>query len=372
MLRNKSFDDFLQTKLDDRKTKNLFRSLILNPDKIDFSSNDYLGFSKLPAFKTKPGEGQPSGATGSRLISGNSAEAEEAEKIVAAFHQAETALIFNCGYMANVGLFSSIAGKSDTIISDEYIHASIIDGIRLSHANKFKFKHNDIADLEQKLKQATGNKFVAVESIYSMDGDESPLPEVAEVCEKNNALLIVDEAHATGVYGKNGQGLVCQYNLQSKVYACVYTFGKALGLHGAAVTGSQTLRNYLINFARPFIYSTALPPHTYQQIQTAYKLLPGVNRSILFDVIKYFKDSTKKISNVFFVESQSQIQGVLVGDNEKAKALSGHLFGKGIYAKAILSPTVPIGTERLRICLHTFNTKEQIDLLISEIKYFLK
>ena len=370
--KTKAFDTLLQERLDDRESKNLHRSLTLNDSKIDFSSNDYLGFSKLPALKTKVDSALGAGSTGSRLISGNSGEAEKTEEIIARFHHAEAALIFNCGYMANVGLFSSIANKGDTIISDAYIHASIIDGIRLSLANKFKFSHNNIADLEQKLKRASGNKFVVVESLYSMDGDEAPLQLIADLCDKYHALLLVDEAHATGVFGNNGEGLVSKYQLQEKVFARVFTYGKALGLHGAAVTGSATLRNYLINFSRPFIYSTALPPHTCQQIQIAYQLLPQANRQPLFDLIDYFKNSVKTLSEYSFIDSPSQIQGIIIGDNTKAKNLSDYLLQKGMYAKAILSPTVPAGTERLRICLHSYNTTSQVDLLLEEIQNFLE
>jgi len=364
---NNSFDKFLQDKLDERKASGLLRSLVSYPDKIDFSSNDYLGFAKLPQLKQSHTE-QPSGATGSRLITGNPVIAEETEKIIAAFHDAEAALIFNSGYCANVGLFSCIAQKGDTLITDEFIHASIIDGARLSHANRYKFKHNDIADLEKKLKQATGKKIVTVESIYSMDGDEAPLKEIAAICKKYDAILIVDEAHAIGIFGDKGEGLVCKYNLQKEVYACIYTFGKALGLHGAVVTGSNTLRDYLINHARAFIYTTALPPLTYSQIQEAYKLLPTANRKILFELIDHYRSVVQIIKNITFIESNSSIQTIIIGDNNKTKELANHLVDKGFFAKAILSPTVATGTERLRICLHSFNTKEQIDLLLKEIE----
>ncbi len=366
---NQLFEQKLQTKLDERTNIGLLRSLITSEDKIDFSSNDYLGFAKSIELKKISEEAGIVGATGSRLISGNSKEAELAEKMVADFHLTEAALIFNNGYVANVGLLSSIAGKGDTFLSDEYIHASMIDGIRLSGANKYRFKHNDVADLEKGLKLASGNKFVAIESLYSMDGDEAPLKEIAGLCEQYNALLIVDEAHANGIFGEQGKGLVHQYQLQDKVFACVYTFGKAIGLHGAAVTGSNTLKNYLINFARPFIYSTALPPYAYQQISKAYQMLPDGKQENLFELIRYFRKAIKDAEIQYpFLDSNSQIQGIIIGDNTKAKALSTHLFEKGIYVKAILSPTVPLGAERLRICLHTFNTKSEIDLLITEIQ----
>jgi len=365
---NQRFDTTLQQRLDERKEQGLLRSLVCPDDKIDFSSNDYLGFAQLSQLKNIHADALASGSTGSRLVTGNSQLVEDTEKIIASFHKAEAALIFNTGYMANAGLFACIASKQDTFIADEYVHASIIDGMRLSYANRHKFKHNDLTDLEKKLQQANGNKFVAVESIYSMDGDEAPLKEIITLCKKYDALLIVDEAHANGVFGDCGEGLVVKHNLQNDVYACIYTFGKALGLHGAVVTGSQILRNFLINYARSFIYTTALPPHIYLQIQEAYKLLPSANRKQLFELINYFKASIQQLKNISFIESNSPIQGIIIADNFKAKALADHLNQKGLFIKAILSPTVPTGTERLRICIHAFNTKEQIDTLVSEIK----
>ncbi len=365
------FDNFLMTKLDEKKTRGHLRSLIDCRGKIDFSSNDYFGFaSKLHALYPPPADIY-SGATGSRSITGNSPEAEEAEKLVASFHNMESALIFNSGYMANVGLFSCLAAKGDSYISDELIHASIIDGMRLSHANRVKFTHNNLADLEKKLQQIAGRKIVAIESVYSIDGDEAPLIEIAALCKQYGALLIVDEAHATGVFGDYGEGLVCKYNLQKDVFACIYTFGKALGLHGAAVTGSKILRNYLINHARSFIFTTALPPYSYLQIQHVYAELPKANRKKLFFLIDYFKKQAVLFPEIGFKESNSTIQGIVIGDSFKTTALSTYLFEKGIFVKAILPPTVATGTERLRICIHSFNTCEEIDLLFNEIKIFL-
>jgi len=365
---NHTIEAALQRKLEERKEQGLYRSLVCSDGLIDFASNDYLGFAR----KSILGEGSNNlhGATGSRLISGNSPEAERAEKKIASFHRTQAALIFNSGYLANIGLCSAIAGKNDTFICDELIHVSLLDGIRLSFAGRLKFKHNAIADLEKKLKKAQGNKFVMVESLYSMDGDEAPLKEMVEVCEQHKAHLIVDEAHATGVWGEQGEGLVCQLRLEEKVLARIYTFGKALGLHGAAVTGSETLRNYLINFARPFIYATALPPYTYRQIEAAYHLLPSANRQSLVELISYFIQATQSCHRFTFLKSRSQIQGIIVPGNQQAKALADHLFQKGIYAKAILSPTVPAGQERIRICLHSFNTQTEIDFLIREIENF--
>lgn len=368
---NQSFNNYLQQKLDERKAAGLFRELVCANEAVDFCSNDYLGFSQLPALINIEQNNLPTGSTGSRLISGNSQLAEETEKIIADFHNAETALIFNSGYDANLGFFSCIASKNDSLISDEYIHASIIDGIRLGNATRLKFKHNNTEDLEKKLQQATGNKFVAIESIYSMNGDEAPLKTIVALCKKYQALLMVDEAHATGVYGAKGEGLVCYYQLETEVFARIITFGKALGLHGAAILGSNVLRNYLINHARSFIYTTALPPHSYLQIQKAYALLPLANRKTLMELVDYFRTAAKNNIGQYFTESFSPLQSIIIGNNEKAGLLSEYLFAKGFFVKAIRSPTVPAGTERLRICLHTFNTTQQIDEMLKAVKEFL-
>ncbi len=365
------FNLHLQHELDELEANGLLRSLVLPDSLIDFSSNDYLGFSRSASLTVIEKELRH-GATGSRSISGNCKEAEEAEQKVAAFHGYEAALIFNSGYAANVGLFSCIASRGDTFISDEYIHASTIDGMRLSHAHRVKFKHNNLQDLELKLNEAVGTKFVSIESIYSMDGDEAPLVAISSLCKKYNALLIVDEAHALGVFGDKGDGLVCKYNLQDEVLACIYTFGKAAGLHGAAVAGNASMRKFLINKARSFIYSTAMPPPMYEQIKLAYDLLPTASRGKLFELITYFKNQARSLSAIEFLKSDSPIQGVVIGDNLKAKAMAQHLNTNGFFIRAILSPTVPVGKERLRICLHEFNSKQEIDELMSQIKIFLK
>ena len=364
---NELFDSYLQQKLEDKRVAGTLRTLVHTNNTIDFSSNDYLGFAKSGLLTIDGEHTQPSGATGSRSITGNSVLAEETEQLIANFHNRKAALIFNTGYMANVGLFSCIAAKGDTYISDEFIHASIIDGMRLSYANRLRFKHNDLADLEKKLQLATGKKMVVVESIYSMDGDEAPLIEMAERCKKYGALLIVDEAHATGLYGDKGNGLVCQYGLENEVYACIHTFGKAIGLHGAAITGSKVLRNFLINQARSFIYTTALPPHNYLQIQLAYQLLPSGKRTALHGLVDYFRQAIAVNKDIAFINSHSPIQGIMVGDNFATKSLANHLIEKGFFVRPILSPTVPVGKERIRICIHSFNTKEQIDGLVHSI-----
>ena len=364
---NKHFDEHLKSLLDKKEAAGLLRRLVSVTDKVDFCSNDYLGFASNEEIIFNSQSYVNNGSTGSRLITGNSMLAENTEALIAQYHQAEAALLYSSGYMANVGLLSCIAAKGDTIISDEYIHASIIDGIRLSKANKHVFKHNDVSDLEAKLQLATQRTIVVVESIYSMDGDEAPLSIIADLCEKYHALLIVDEAHSTGIYGEKGEGLVCQYQLENKVYARIHTFGKALGCHGAAIVGSAILRQYLINYSRSFIYTTALPPSFYLQIQTIYQILPQANRNILFEAIECWKENIEKVKKYAIIDSHSPIQALVIGDNFKAKAIENQLLQKGFFVKAILSPTVPVGTERLRISIHSFNTKEQIEDLIKAI-----
>lgn len=361
---HQAFDAHLTALLAAKKAQGLHRKLITVDDSvIDFCSNDYLGLAaKTDLFETE-NVGLKLGSTGSRLITGNSKLAEETEAIIAQFHKAEAALVYSSGFMANVGLMPCLAGKDDTIISDEYIHASIIDGIRLSYATKYRFKHNDLEDLEAKLRVAKNRIIVVVESIYSMDGDEGPLSKIADLCGKYGALLIVDEAHSTGIYGENGAGLVCQYGLENRVYARVHTFGKALGFHGAAVVGSNVLRDYLINCSRSFIYTTAIPPPYYRQIQAIYNVLPQINRTELFDLIHYFREKTRSL-NVPIIDSFSPIQALIIGDNFKAKTIENQLLTNDLFVKAILSPTVPVGTERLRISIHSFNTKAEIDRLI--------
>jgi 8-amino-7-oxononanoate synthase len=355
------FESELQQCIEARKKEGLYRFLPNYHEHIDFCSNDYLGLARNSYPECL--NNLPSGGTGSRLISGNSTLAEETEHFIANFHRAEAALLYNAGYMANIGLLACIATKADTFISDEYAHASLIDGMRLSYAKRMIFLHNNLVDLEGKLREASGRKFVVIESIYSMDGDAAPIKEIIDICEKYNALLIVDEAHSTGIYGEKGEGLVCALGLEERVFARIHTFGKAMGLHGAAILGSDVLKKYLINFSRSFIYTTAMPPSFYAQLRAAYHAIKQADREKLFENIAYFKSKIHQNHHLHLIKSDSPIQAIVIGDIEKAKNLSQQLLNQGIFAKAILSPTVAKGTERLRICLHTFNTKAEIEAL---------
>ena len=366
-------EEFIDKKLQQRLLDGNYRALRAENGLIDFCSNDYLGFACSPVLRKLIDEeinsftDTKNGATGSRLLSGNSTYTEETEQYIADLHGAESALIFNSGYDANLGLFSSLPQRGDTIILDELAHASIIDGARLSFAHRYTFKHNDLTSLEDKLKQAKGICYVAIESVYSMDGDTPPIAEIASLIEKYKANLIVDEAHAVGLYGF---GLI-DNDLQGKVFARIVTFGKALGCHGAVVLGSTLLRQYLINFARSFIYTTALPPHAIASVKTAYQYLQQSGNEIekLKSNIRLFKQSVNN-NKYQLINSESAIQCLLLNSNEQAKAIAATLQNTGLDVRPILSPTVPAGSERIRICLHSFNTEQEITLLTDTINRF--
>ncbi len=354
-------EGFLFKKLQERVQNNSLRTLVVHNNRTDFCSNDYLGISTNHLLKSN--DGLRSGSTGSRLLAGNYKMIEEAESIIASFHQSESALIYNSGYDANVGLLSCVPQRGDTIIYDQLSHASIRDGIRISFAESFSFSHNNLEELETRLKQASGNVFVVTESVFSMDGDYAPLKELCALCRKFSANVIVDEAHATGIIGERGEGLVQHLKLQDEVFARIHTFGKALGTHGAAVLGSRTLKEYLINFSRAFIYSTALPETTTDHIIQSYQLFPGMieERKKLNDLISIFQSSEIKFEKL---KSNTPIQGVIVPGNEEARALAKRLQDNNLDVRAILYPTVPKGAERLRIVLHSFNSVEETEKLL--------
>jgi len=368
-------EQYLTDKLNERILAGNLRALKTYKNKVDLFSNDYLGLATdgvLTETQHAASLVHYTGSTGSRLLSGNSTNAEALEETIASFHQAEAALLFNSGYDANVGLISCITNRHTTILYDELCHASIIDGIRLSQCNrKYKFAHNDMNELEEQLKKYKdlGAVLVITESVFSMDGDTAPLTDIVTLCEANNAQLIVDEAHATGVFGPQGRGLVCELGLQQRVFARVHTFGKALGCHGAAVLGSILLKQYLINFARTFIYTTALPGHSVHTASLAYQYLASKSftNEPLHELIAYFRGSIRDFGSEGWKDSTSAIQALVAGGNDKSRKLANNLQEAGLQVNPILHPTVPLGQERLRICLHTFNTKEQVDLLFEKI-----
>jgi 8-amino-7-oxononanoate synthase len=372
---SKSIQAYILSRIQQRKDDGNYRSLRLIGGLVDFTSNDYLGFAKdfelkrHIAEKLSKLEQNEYGSTGSRLLSGNSEYAEKLESRLATFHHAETALLFNSGFDANYGLLSTLPYKSDTIIYDELVHASIHDGIRNSKAKSIMFAHNNLAQLRKVLSAADGKKYVVIESIYSMNGDIAPLTDIATICQQYDAGLIVDEAHATGVFGEQGRGLVAQHSLESKILARVHTFGKAMGAHGAVILCSQILKDFLINYCRPFIFSTALPVQSLVAVDCAYDLLQrdSLRMQKLHHIIKLFKSEMRRSPGTTLLLSDSPIQSVVYPGNERVKAVARALQQQGMDVRPIMSPTVPIGLERIRICLHSFNTEEEVIKLASVI-----
>ncbi len=362
-----SADQFLSSSLEKRQEQNALRKLVVHKDLVDFCSNDYLGFARSEKLSKNISKAysklNPSnGSGGSRLLAGNTTYAENLEIYIAKFHNADAGLIYNSGYDANVGLFSAIGQKGNTIIYDELIHASVHDGMKMSSASTYAFRHNDLKHLEERLKIAVGIIYVAVESVYSMDGDYASLKEITVLCKKYNANLIVDEAHATGITSNRGEGRVQELKLEKEVFARVHTFGKGLGCHGAIILGSSLLRDYLINFSRAFIYTTALPIKSLVAIHESYKFLQK-NEGEIKTLIKHivvFKAAISNKARPFLIESDSPIQCIVVGGNGRVKKIANQLQQKGLDVRPILNPTVAKGKERLRICIHSYNTKSEI------------
>jgi 8-amino-7-oxononanoate synthase len=402
------FPKNLTAKLETRKQNNALRKLAIPSDLIDFASNDYIGFSKNKAIFEQSHQYLidnkiiENGATGSRLLSGNHQVYQEAESYIANFHQAESALIFNSGYDANVGFFSSVPQKGDLILFDELCHASIRDGIQLSNAKAYKFQHNDFEDLERLIQHSKPNTqdptpktqhprpntqdptpiYIVTESVFSMDGDTPNLEELAQLSEKYKCHLVIDEAHALGVFGdpvpnirdSGGEGLVQQLGLQDQVFARIMTFGKGLGCHGAAIVGSQQLIDYLVNFARSFIYTTGLSPHSVATILVGYQHLEKEKQTInkLRENIIHFNQEKNLLGlKPMFVRSKSAIQSAIIPGNQIVKSIANQIQEKGFDVKAILSPTVPEGQERLRFCLHSYNSAAEISEVLRLLSTFV-
>ncbi|MGH9355900.1 MAG: aminotransferase class I/II-fold pyridoxal phosphate-dependent enzyme, partial [Terriglobia bacterium] len=327
---------------------------------IDLCSNDYLGLSGDPRLRLAVIKSIEQGAavasTGSRLLTGNARVWEELECEFAAFAGAESALFFTSGYAANIGLLSVLLGPDDVVFSDSSNHASLIDGIRLSRARRVVFPHLDLNFLDDHLRRAAdahGQKFIVVESLFSMEGDCAPLRELAALASRYGAEMIVDEAHATGVFGPQGRGLLAEAGLSGRVLASIYTCGKALASMGAFVACPEPLKRLLVNRARTFIFSTALPPYMAFQIRAAIALLGGADeqRTRLFSISKSLRAQLNSAGfNVG--RSSSPIVPVVLGSNERALAAAERLRSAGFAIRAVRPPTVPPGTARLRLSLN--------------------
>jgi len=363
-------------KLAKRTHNGNLRTLRVADHCIDFASNDYLGlarsqnlfFSVLKEWKKQKLPMNGLGSTGSRLLTGNSLYAEQLEQEIAAFHGYEAGLLFSSGYMANIGLLSAIVESEDAFFFDAHIHASMRDGIRLSRASSYPFRHCDLEHLEKRLKNTAcrGTRWILIESIYSSDGVAAPLSAIAQLAKHYGALLIVDEAHALGVFGPEGRGLIAENGLTRDLFAQVTTFGKALGVHGAIVLGSKMLKKYLINFAHSCIYTTALPFLSLAAIRCSYKQLVQCarERHHLHQLIQLFQKS-------FPSPSRSPIHSVPVKGNWAVRRVAEQLLQDGFDVRPLMSPTVQRRHESLRICLHAFNTKEQVTALIERIHHYV-
>lgn len=365
----------LNKKLQDRKAKNALRQLGTSKNLVDFSSNDYLGFSKSEIIFNNAhqllvdNKLKSNGATGSRLLSGNHKLYTNLEQTLYNFHNTEAALVFNSGYDANIGFFAAVPQRGDVILYDEFCHASIRDGIQLSNAKAYKFRHNNIGDLNSHLERSReifkeNEIYIVTESVFSMDGDSPDILALVELSKKHKAHLIIDEAHAIGVFG---QGLVT-----IPVFARVITFGKALGCHGAAILGSKDLKDYLVNFSRALIYTTGLPPHSVATILCAYELLKSDEaQENLQHNILFFNAEIKRLNLQHkFIPSKSAIHCCIISGNDKVKSIANQIQTNGFDVKPILSPTVPVEKERLRFCLHSYNSAKEITQVLELLATF--
>ncbi|MCF7908064.1 MAG: 8-amino-7-oxononanoate synthase [Candidatus Omnitrophica bacterium] len=340
---------------------------------VDFSSNDYLGLSSHPKLKVaskKALDQFGTGSSASRLLSGDLEIFHQLEERLAVFKGKPAALVFNSGYQANLGIVSALWGRGDVIFSDRLSHASIIDGISLSGAKLFRFQHNDLDHLKMLLKKER-NKFKAAaiitETVFSMDGDKANISEIVILKDKYNCKLMVDEAHATGIFGQNGSGLVEEYNLADRVDLIMGTFSKALGSFGAYLACSEKVKQYLINKCRSFIYSTALPASVIASNLASLDLVATepFRRKTLLDNADYFYNQLKKQG--LELRGASQIIPWIVGDSQRSVKISQELKSRGYWVLPIRPPTVPKNEARLRFSLTSEHKKQILDKLINDV-----
>jgi 8-amino-7-oxononanoate synthase len=360
----------LLSRLARQQQKSRKRKLSL-PNGIDFASNDYLGLADHPAIRQNLIEALnsdlPLGSGGSRLLRGNTTWHEAFEAELAEWKGSEAALIFNSGYAANVGLIGTLARPGDLILSDALIHASMIDGIRESKADWISFRHNDADHLAQLLAEHSESQrqiWILVESLYSMDGDRAPLPAYFELAQRFNAALIIDEAHATGLYGPEGQGLIYHHQLDANAVIAVHTCGKAWGASGAFITCPALIKDYLINQCRGFIYSTAPSPLQIVQWRSAKHIATQEpqRREQAHAMAQHFRECLG--SDLDLGQSDSHIVPVIIGDDQRTLEIAKQLQDQGFDIRAIRPPSVPRGTARLRISFNAKHTLDEVDTLI--------
>ncbi len=358
-------DDFLSARLNERKEQNLLRQLHLPADNIDFCSNDYLGIIRNRLLRNRP-TGLHTGSGGTRTLSGNYRLIESTEEKIAAFHNAEAALIFSSGYDANLGVLASVPQKGDTLLFDELSHPSVKDGAKITAAQASTFAHNDLNDLKTQLQQSTGNIFVFTEAVFDADGSKAPLEKMVRLCNEFHAHLIVNESHSIGLFGEKGEGLVYELGLEEVVFARIHGFGNACGCHGAVVMGSEQLKHYLLNFCNQLMHSTTLSEQTVATIWESYKILPQLwqERTHLNTIIQTFQDADLPYKKL---ESDTPIQHLLVNSLEEANHVAEQIKQAGFDVRPVFYPAVPKGAERVRVVLHSFNTRGEVSWLIQAI-----
>jgi 8-amino-7-oxononanoate synthase len=346
----------------------------------DFASNDYLGLAASRELKDAAraalARDVPIGSGGSRLLRGNQREHEGLESEAAAFFGAESALFFGSGYIANLALFSTLPQRGDLVVHDVLIHASVHDGMRAGKAERAEGRHNDAQSFDDAISDwraagGTGTPWIAVESLYSMDGDRAPLMDLAAVADRHDGVLVIDEAHATGVLGADGRGLAADLEGKENVLT-LHTCGKALGASGALLAGPQVLCDYLINRARPFIYSTAPSPLDAAVVRAALVMcrFDAARRERLRTLVAFA--GARLAESCGLVPSGSHIQPIIVGSDERAVRLADALQERGFDIRAVRPPTVPEGTARLRLSL-TLNVDEaQVGALVAALSEELK
>ncbi|RDL33027.1 Aminotransferase [Venustampulla echinocandica] len=393
--------------LTNRRANSCLRKLSLTPQaSIDFSSNDFLSLTCFPVLKTAflaELTNSPSfslGSGGSRLLDGNSAYAEDLEREIAAFHGAQAALLFTSGFDANAGFFACVPQTGDVVLFDEFVHASVREGMKLSRAGScVSFAHNSVGDLrakieglraDERIRVGERNVFVAIESLYSMDGDLSPIEVILELVEallpKGNGHVVVDEAHSNGIYGAQGRGIVSSLGLEDRIFARLHTFGKGLACNGAAMLCTPLTREYLINYARPLIYSTAMSFPSLAAIKVVYTLMTqGGTESRIIYLNQLIEHMYHQLTTLLPYTKHPLTGGQLLQlPNEiprspifalltpEPRGLAGYCQDGGFMVRAIVPPTVPKGTQRVRICLHAGNTFDDVERLVIRIKSWLE
>lgn len=361
--------DGLFREMDVIETECLPRVVIDGTRHVNFSSNNYLAMNGAPRIRAAMIDaiekwGTSAGA--SRLTAGNLKIFEDAEKALAGFKTRQAALMFNSGYQANVGVISALAGPDDEVFSDELNHASIIDGCRMSRTKVSVYRHADPGALEKLLRLSTARRrFVITESVFSMDGDMAPVPDILGLAKTYEAVLIIDDAHATGVLGEKGGGSGEYFGIHEEEYMVLGTGGKALGVSGAFFCCSRIVRDYLVNRCRAFIYSTAASPCVPAGLAAAVELVKSDSgrRRKLMDLAGYFHERLRR-GGYSTCAAPSHITPVIIGDNDKAIRVEKELRKAGIFAKAIRYPTVAKGTERIRFSLTAGHLKEEIDRVL--------